>query len=137
MLWNIEVTFHCEWYSLLAPYTGAEPEVNVVARPLPECFMGKCSCPRGYSYDYNQHACLSSNTEGYNYSIQGGGQEQTGNTIKAIWSDLQAYFKDAKLQILYIHMDIFLIFSLLCILYTLYELPALHALWIAGHFMHL
>lgn len=55
------------------------PESNsgetVLARPLPECFSGKCTCPWGYYYDYTQHVCLSNNTAGYNYTIQGGGQQ--------------------------------------------------------------
>lgn len=82
---NTERTFKYRWLSFLTPYTEADSEEELIAQPLPTCLKGKCFCPRGYSYDSSQHACLSSNTPGYNYSIQGGGHEDTGNAANKKW----------------------------------------------------
>lgn len=105
-----------------------ESEVNEVARPLPECFSGRCSCPRGYSYDYTQKACLSSNTPGYNYSIQGGGHKQTGNAIKKILKSFQSLLRGCQATNFVFSTFIF---------FALYAVPTMHALLIADHFVHL
>ena len=70
------------YHSFLFSDTGSDSDVNVLAHPLPECFNGMCTCPWGYSFDDRQNACLANNTPGYNYDIQGGGPEQTGNRIR-------------------------------------------------------